>query len=293
MLPGVNENVALWQYENDFANPGGGLQATGRCLLFEVLNPVPNSRVLLDLTKSPLASMGDAALLPVSIVGEQEVRANLVGSGAARVLSEPIFPLEMDEHYYISIDLHMEARQFRNERHGLLALYNSHLHLDPRWLVAFARNISLLTPLQASSLSTPDSILGFPAGMFQPGLLFSGICEDGWMAEAARVQLRSNNDSSSLEIRGQMPGRQNGERDALTFKTLIDGSLASEKRLEPGDFEIRIPLHEAGAHWIELRADHVRQLSEEDHRLASVLLKSIAIKSTLDDTNASTTHGTE
>ena len=71
-LPGVTENVALWGYENDFANPGSGLQAAGRCPLFEVLNPVPNSRLLLDFSVSSLAFAG-AALPPVSVVGGQEI----------------------------------------------------------------------------------------------------------------------------------------------------------------------------------------------------------------------------
>jgi hypothetical protein len=144
--------------------------------------------------------------------------------------------------------------------------------------VGFTRNISLLTPAQVESLSAPDAIESFPSGLFQSGLLYSGIYEDGWMGEAARMRLNVSQGFSRLNIRGQMPGGLRGEHERITLQILIDGTLADERPVEPGSFDLEIPLHvERGSHWVELRADNVRALPGSDGRHASVLLKSIAV----------------
>src|SRR5262249_11820354 len=45
IIPGEVGKVALWQREPDFAASSRGLQATGRHMLFEVVNPIPGSRM--------------------------------------------------------------------------------------------------------------------------------------------------------------------------------------------------------------------------------------------------------
>jgi hypothetical protein len=280
VVPGYTENVGLWPLETDFADPRHGIQAMGRYLLMEVLNPIPNSQLLFDFSSSPLGAAG-GELPPAVIVGNSEVPVGLVGRGAGRVLSDPLAMRVVDGHNYLAIDLGVQARRFPFRRHTVLGLYNGHLGLDPRSLVGFARNISLLTPAQVGSLSAPDAIESFPAGLFQPGLLYSGIYEDGWMGEAARMRLNVSQGFSRLNIRGQMPGGLRGEHERITLQILIDGTLADERKVEPGSFDLEIPLHvERGSHWIELRADTVRALSGGDGRHASVLLKSIAVVAT-------------
>ena len=273
VVPGYTENVGLWPLEKDFADPRHGMQAMGRYLLMEVLNPVPDSQLLFDFSSSPLGAAGDE-LPPAVIVGNSEVPVGLVGRGAGRVLSGPLAMRVVDGRNYLAIDLGVQARKFPIRQNGVLRLYNGHLALDPRWLVGFTRNISLLTPTQVASLSAPDAIESFPAGLFQPGLLYSGLSEDGWMGEAARMRLNVSQGFSRLNIRGQMPG---GSHERIRLQILIDGTLADERPVEPGSFDLEIPLHvERGSHWIELRADTVRALPG-DGRHTSLLLKSIAV----------------
>jgi hypothetical protein len=273
IYPGIIDNVALWQRELDFAGPGG-LQAIGRHLLFEVINPVPGSRLLFDFTTG---ARYDLALPPATIIGEQRVELDLVGRGAARVLSEPITPMAIDGRFYIAIDMRAEPRRILRDRRGLMALYNRHLNLDPRSVVGFIRNISLVTDDQIS-IPAPPSIQSIPAGLFQPGLLFSGVYEDGWMADIARFKLGSRKDSRLLRIKGYVPGF-NPRLAAATLKVLVDGEQVAQRQISAGDFELEAIIPSAnGPRWIELRVAATDRLSADDSRIASILLRSIALE---------------
>ena len=274
IYPGIIDNVALWQRELDFAGPGG-LQAIGRHLLFEVINPVPGSRLLFDFTTG---ARYDLALPPATIIGEQRVELDLVGRGAARVLSEPITPMAIDGRFYIAIDMRAEPRRILRDRRGLMALYNRHLNLDPRSVVGFIRNISLVTDDQIS-IPAPPSIQSIPAGLFQPGLLFSGVYEDGWMADIARFKLGSTKDSRLLRIKGYVPGF-NPRLATATLKVLVDGEQVAQRQISAGDFELEAIIPSAnGPRWIELRVAATDRLSADDSRIASILLRSIALES--------------
>jgi len=273
IYPGIIDNVALWQWEQDFAGPGG-IQAIGRHLLFEVINPVPGSRLLFDFTTGALH---DLARSPAAIIGEQRLELDLVGRGAARVLSEPITPMAINGRFYIAIDMRAEPRRITRDRRGLMALYNRHLGLDPRRIVGFTRNISLVTDDQIS-VPAPHSIQSFPAGLFQPGLLFSGVYEDGWMADIARFKLGSTKDSRLLRIKGYVPGF-NPRLATATLKVLVDGEQVAQRQISTGDFDLEAIIPSAnGPRWIELRVAATDRLSARDPRIASILLRSIALE---------------
>ena len=270
LAPGVIDDVALWPYERDFANRAAGIQGIGRHALFEVLNPVAESRMLIDFTAGGLAALtGD--LPPAQAIGVSRAGFDFVGRGAGRMLSDIIAPRMVDGHAYVALDIGMTPLQFRTERKGILGLYNSWLGLDPRSLVGFVRNISLLTEQKVAELVAPPSVDGFPRGLFARGLLFSGIYEDGWMGEIAKLRLGAFGENRELRIRGSLPALSSLAGTVVEVR--VDGEPILKRRIEPGDFDLRAMLSSAGTHWIEIRADRVDRLPAPDGRVASLLLQ--------------------
>jgi hypothetical protein len=265
ILPGITDGVALWQREPDFAAPSKGLQATGRHMLFEVVNPLPGSRMLLEWTRG--AAGDDSALSAPEVFGDNRSGFGFVGAGAARMLSEPLVPRNIDGHFYVAVHMHAEPQRIRGEGKGTIA----------RRITGYARNISLLTENEVNAMKPPESIAGFPAGLFDPGLLFSGLYEDGWIADVARVRLGSQRKVASIRVKGQVPGF-NRLRAGVTIGVVVDGKEVARRQLRAGDFELQAAIPAtAGPRWIELRADTTDRLSAADQRVASIRLISLEL----------------
>ena len=58
--------------------------------------------------------------------------------------------------------------------------------------------------------------------MLRSGLSFSGIYDDGWAAEVARIQLGSENKAGKIRIKGEVPGF-NRLRGGTIITVLVDG----------------------------------------------------------------------
>jgi hypothetical protein len=277
MIPGEVDDIALWNWEPDNFNPTRGMQAMGRHLLFEVLNPVPDSRLLIDLTTSPLAAT-DVDLSPATVIGENRSNLGILGRGTARVVSGSIKPRNIGGHYYIAVDMGAEPRRVPYWRSGIAAAYNRDLNLDPRNIVGFARNISFVTEDQLNLLPPPTSIERFPDDLRMPGLLFAGVYEDGWMAEAAKFRLGADDRSNSIRIALQLPSYKALGAGAMA-DILVDGQSIARRRIDPGDLEWYIPMAPAaGPRWIELHVDKTERLPAPDGRLVSVRLMSISLE---------------
>jgi len=275
VFPGVT-SVALWQREPDFAR-SGGIQAAGRHLLFEVFNARPDSQLLLEFTRAPIAADGEA-LPPAEVIGVNRSEVGFVGYGAARMLSGPITARTIDGRTYIAIDMGVAPQKMLTPRSGLANLYNSHLSLDPRAVVGWVRNISLLGPEEVAAMTPPAAIERFPTGLFHPRLLFSGLTEDGWMAEIARVRLAAD-DTHTVRVTGNVPNLSE-LASGLTIELTVDGRPVIRRTVKPGDFELQATLTEGtGPRWVELRADKSIRLSGPDTRRVSLLVKSIALTS--------------
>src|SRR5262249_27007498 len=130
---------------------------------------------------------------------------------------------------------------------------------------------------QARALRSPQAIKNFPADLLQPGLSFSGIYEDGWIAAVARIQLGSEKKVGRLRIKGVVPGF-NRLRAGATIAVVVDDREVARQQFGPGEFELEAAIPAvAGARWIELRSDKSDQLSAADPRVASIMLKSIEL----------------
>ncbi len=212
------------------------------------------------------------------VIGDGHSSFGIVGRGAARVLSEPIAPRVIDGRSYLAVDMGIEARKFPFERRGVSALYNRNLNRDPRSIVGFTRNISLVTEEQVRALEPPAAITDFPAGLFASGLLFSGVYEDGWMAEAAKFRLGAKGPANSLQVRAEVPGFGRLS-SGVTIEILIDGRSVDSRRIGPGKIDLRVPVEPAaGARWIELRIDTTDRLPGGDGRIGSMRLERVALE---------------
>jgi hypothetical protein len=130
---------------------------------------------------------------------------------------------------------------------------------------------------QARALSPPQAIRSFPADLLQPGLSFSGIYDDGWIAEVARIRLGSEKKVGRIRITGEVPGF-NRLRAGATIGVVVDGQEVARSKLRPGEFELEAAIPETeGPRWIEIRSDITDHLSAADQRVASILLKSIQL----------------
>jgi hypothetical protein len=276
IIPGHIYDVALWQHEPDFGGSPNGIQGIGRHVLFEVLNPVPGSRLLLDFTSGGLAQQG-LALPPAAAYGTARLDLGLEGHGAGRVLSEPITPREVDGHYYIALDMGVDAGQFTSERQGLAALYNANLRDDPRRLVGFVRNISLLSPDEVAALDPPDLVARMPADLMAPGLLFSGISEDGWLADKAWFRLGLPGASNAVRVAGSVPGFSPKILGG-TVRLFVDGAKIAEGKLKAGGFDMTFPIPQAtGPRLVAFELSDVDRLPAPDGRFVSIHLDGLAL----------------
>ncbi len=267
VTPGHQDDVGLWQREGDFIPGGHGIQAVGRHLLFEVVGPVAGSRLLLDFTSAGLAQQ-DYALPPAMLYGAAAHKLAFDGRGSGRLLSPPLEPREIGGHYYLALDLGEPVAHFPSV-HG---------NVDPRGLVGFVRNISLLAPDQAAALQPPPTVPSFPAGLQAPGLLYSGVSEDGWVADKVWFQLATAETSNRLHIKGEIPGLGPQFLTGV-IKIRVDGEAVGEQPLNPGAFDLDLPVApKSGPRRVELEATTSDHLAKPDGRLVSCHLVSVALE---------------
>src|SRR5207249_944450 len=210
---------------------------------------------------TPIAAKA-IALPAAEVIGETRAGLDFVGAGAARVLSSPIMPRIIGGRSYLALDMGADP-----QKPGAG---------DPRSIVGFARNISLVTEEQVRAIMASQGIGRFPEDLLNTAPLFSGIYEDGWIGEAARIQLGSEAQARSIRLKGQLPGIGR-LREGATVAIFVDGKEVAQRRLAPGDFELQAGIPAAaGPRWIELRIDKTDRLLR-DERVASIRLMSIEL----------------
>jgi len=198
--------ISFTQSEEDAYVPGGLINAVGRFFLFRVEHPSPEIYLRVSATKT---TMGPAHKFwsPTAVVhGVTDVPLALAGGGAFNRMIGPLQPVMRDGAAYVALDFGEEPAAFPIHRSGLAALYHRWIPLDYRLMVAFARDISVLSPQQVAALPIPRSLKSFPRDVATAtGLQFSGIYEDGWISPAAQVQLGVAHPGESLHFRGMVP----------------------------------------------------------------------------------------
>jgi hypothetical protein len=114
----------------------------------------------------------------------------------------------------------------------------------------------------------------FPSDLSNKNLEFSGIYEDGWLGDKGFLVLSSDK-PGKVEFRGLFP--QGLGLDSVDLALTVEGGTAIQKRLEPGPFELELPVG-SGRSRIGFQFSAIGRLPGGDNRPAVALLSSVSIE---------------
>jgi hypothetical protein len=251
LYPSAPDRTGPFGPEPDVIYPGRFMAASGRHTLFEVVNPTPQVRLVLDLTTT-LKGDGDNRLPPAAAVGRRRVPLPLHGRGSARVWSPPLTVQRIAGHYFVGLDLGRPATRFGHHADGLNALGDDELSGDPRYTVAFLRNVSLVSEEEYTRRRPPVLLTNFPHDLLGPGLEYCGLYEDGWASEWLSCTLTAPGGAANLVVRGLVPDV--GDRRFRTaLRVLLDGREVHAAEVPVGQFKVRcLTPVSAGRHEVRL-----------------------------------------
>ena len=271
---GSFSKASLYTLESDFFVPQKTIAGIGKHLLFEVLNPSEQGRLVLNMTAS-LKSDGENKLPPANAIGKTRELFPIVGRGSARVFSAPVAPQVIDGGSYVAIDMGVEPKAFPNVKTGLMKLYGAEIAADSRKLVGFGRDISLISPQEYSALTPPSLVRSFPTDLTNRNLEYSGVYEDGWLSEAAFFGLAQPNSATPLVIRGAVP-ELNDPKFVTELRVLVDGKEVAQRTLKPGDFSLKLAVPKGQKRRrVDLRFSKWQNLPNPDQRPVAAKLSLI------------------
>lgn len=245
----------------------------GRYLLFRVVNPTAQFRLLLNL------SALDHSLPPAAaVIGETRERLDFIGSGSARAISAPMKPQLIHEVPYICIDMGMDSLPIKEIRKGLMRLWSTGLPLDYKRLVGVARNISIITNEEYGRFVPPSGISKIPGDFLNQEFEYSGVHEDGWLSANSYFIFSGNSALQPLVIRGVVPITHDPSFNT-NLTAIVDGQEVGRRNLTIGEFEFRFPVSQRiGRRRVELRFDRTQPLLYNDTRRAAALLRCLSFE---------------
>ncbi|MDB5295338.1 MAG: hypothetical protein JWO31_1321, partial [Phycisphaerales bacterium] len=185
--------ISLYQIEQDPAfYVGQTMAGLGRYFLFEVLRPDDRVRFAVEMTCSLQADGENKLPANAAVVGADRVPMRMVGRGSARVFSDPFRPTPVHGRPHVAIDLGQWGKRFTMLRTGAMRAFGGRVALDRRMLVGFGRDVSLIGDAEYGALRPPTGVTrwGTPTSELRhPDLEYSGLYEDGWMAEEGYLAL--------------------------------------------------------------------------------------------------------
>lgn len=231
------QRVAFYPVERDGAFKGHTFSGFGRYVLLRIVRPAAAVRLEVDLS----TTLMDTTLPKAVLIGTHRVPLSMVGSGSARVFSPTFRPQVIDGEPYVLLDLGRDGRLIRDSRPGLESLYGTSVPIDPRYLTAFVRDLSLVPDSQYRALRRPAALASFPTALADPNLEYSGIYENGWVAKDSYAVL-AGGPAADLVIRAQVPPASEEQRLAV----FLDGHRVAARRVAPGqlDFAVALPASE-------------------------------------------------
>ena len=265
--------VSMYQPERDYFYRGGVMASLGRVSLFRVLAPASRLRLSLEFTAS-LNADRDNRIPPASVVGETRLMLPVEGRGSARLFSAPFALQVIEGGQYVALDMGTWGRSFPTHRSAIMSLYGRDIPMDPRRVVGFARDISLISEEEYASLAPPECLNRFPGDLSNRALEYSGIYEDGWLSESSYVVLRQSEPDADLLVSIGAP-RLRGQLAAPSLRVLLDGRDMGRLGLRPGEASIRVRSHGGGRHRVGLQFDGVANLPDPDNRPVSAQLRQI------------------
>jgi hypothetical protein len=253
---------------------------TGRYNLFNIVNPTPNLRVLVDFSRTSLGEGRSKLPSRAIVIGEDDYVLPFVGHGSARVASPIIKPEYFEQQAYITVDFGEKAEPISKEKTGLMRLYGLKFNLDDRRLVGFTRDISVITDEEYRALVKPTRISEFPADLARyPGLEYSGMFEDGWMAEDAFFRLGPSHPGQVFNFKGYVPDTPKFRRDGVDVTISLNGKPTEIVNLKSGEFSLaRLIRETADVTSISLHFSAAEVYDDRaDRRAVSAFVRELAI----------------
>jgi hypothetical protein len=217
----------------------GYFHGTGRYTMFNIINPSPNLRVIIDFSRTSLGEGRSKLPDKAVVVGEDDYPLPFVGHGSARIVSPIIKPEYFEKNAYITVDFRDKAEPIAKEKTGLMQLYGRKFNLDDRRLVGFTRDISVMTDEQYQALPRPTRISEFPLDLRKyQGLEYSGLYEDGWIAEDSYFKLGASHPGQVLNFKGFIPDIPKFREHGVDVTISINGKPTEIVNLKAGDFKL-------------------------------------------------------
>lgn len=252
---------------------------TGRYNLFNVINPSPNLRMIIDFSRTSLGRGRSKLPENARVIGDDDYPLPFVGHGSARIVSGPIKPEYFEQQAYLTIDFGEIARPIDKPKTGLMNLYGSKFNLDDRRLVGFTRDISVITEEQYQALPRPLKISQFPRDLVaNPGLEYSGLFEDGWMADEALFRLGPSAPGQVLTFSGFVPDTPNFRTAGVNVTISINDKPTEIVNLKSGEFTLTRLVREASQITsVSLRFSGAEVYGDDDPRAVSAFVKELSI----------------
>jgi hypothetical protein len=236
---GESRHISLYGLEKDYFYPQSSVVSIGRYLLFQIINPSKQYRLVFDFTKT-LNHNGKHELPPAKIIADEEHPLPFVGRGSARVVSGHFKPRAINGDPYFMLDMGEDAKTAgKKARVGLMTLYGNEIPLGYRLYVGHARDISLISEEEYEQLMPPSFVSRFPGDLQNSSLEYSGIYEDGWFSEDATLKLAQFHPKTKLTIQGYLP-EYSQLKNPMYVTVYIDNEKNSVREINPGAFQFQI-----------------------------------------------------
>jgi hypothetical protein len=213
-----------------------------------------------------------------SVLGVNKIPLPLIGRGSARIFSPVIKPNYINHIPYIMLDMGRDGTSYPVPRMGIMKLYGSHIPLDPRFIVAHSRDISIISEDEYTHLKPPSMLNKFPDDLANPDVEYSGTYEDGWISEASFFNLTQPSNKAKVVITGDIP-LIHDDAFSTELTIYIDGKCVTTKKLTLGSFDIEVPVStKKGRRRLELHFTKTQSLPAGDDRTVAALIHSIGFK---------------
>ena len=275
---GDRNRIAIFQPEADLYTDRQDMTGIGRFLLLRVERPDEEFFLRIAATKTFMGA-GHTAWSPgARVLAATDVPLRFPGSGAVNRIVGPVRPVFRDGAAYVAIDFNEQPAQFPSPRAGLQALYNTVVPLDSRKLVAYARDISVVSRAELAALRRPAVLRNFPDDLvFARGLEYAGIYEDAWLSPESAFTLAAGRAGGVVRVRGEVPELPGSGLGSGTLQARLNGREFTLPA-PAGEFDWLLPLPEPGdASRLELRFSATTKLTGGDGRPIGGKLRSIEV----------------
>ena len=257
---------------------------TGRYNVFNIVNPTGQLRMVIDFSRTSLGDFRSKLPVNARIIGEGDYPLPFVGHGSARIVSPPLTPEFFEQAAYLTLDFGDRPSPILKEKTGLMRLYGEIFNLDDRRLVGFTRDISLITEEQYLAMERPTRIGDFPWDLAKyPGFEYSGMFEDGWMAEEAYFKMGPSTPGQVLNFKGFVPATPRFKTEGVNVTISINDKPTEIVNVKAGEFTLtRLIREPAAITTIRLQFSAAEMYGDDDKREVSAFVREISIDNQAD-----------